>query len=59
MENAFYFNLNTLLVLGIFQFFFSISDHVGKILVKKDRGNFKIYDIINWITNNCNTNIAR
>ena len=30
-----------------------------KMLDKKDKVNFKIYDVTAWLTNNCNTNIAQ
>ena len=52
MKNAFYFTLNALLVLEIFQFLFSICGHAGKKLDKKVKINFKIYDVTNWVTSN-------
>ena len=33
--------------------------HVGKTLDKKANVNFKVYEVINWETNNCNTHIAQ
>ena len=33
--------------------------HIGKRLVKKVKVNFKIRDVVNWGTNNCNTYIAQ
>ena len=34
------------------------SSHAGKRLAKKAKGNFKVYNVINWETNNYNTHIA-
>ena len=28
-------------------------------LIKKIKADFKFYDVIAWLTNNCNTNIAQ
>ena len=33
--------------------------HVAKRLDKKDKVNFKFYDVTAWLTNNCNTHIGR
>ena len=33
--------------------------HVEKRLDKKDKVNFKFYDVTAWLTNNCNTHIAQ
>ena len=30
-----------------------------KCIDKKDKVNFKIYDVKNWLTNNCNTDIVQ
>ena len=32
---------------------------VEKRLDKKDKVNFKFYDVTAWLTNNCNTHIAQ
>ena len=55
MKNAFYFTSEATFVLKIFKIFFYC---VAKQLDKKDKINFKIYDVITWLTNNCNTLIA-
>ena len=53
---AFYFILKALFVLKIFRFLFWLFGHVVKRLDKKDKVNFKFYDIRAWLTgNNCNT----
>ena len=31
--------------------------HVAKRLDKKDKADFKFYDVTVWLTNNCNTHI--
>ena len=49
------FTLNTLLVLMIFKFLSCIF--VENDLIRKGKVNFKIYDAITWLTNNCNTHI--
>ena len=33
--------------------------HVAKLLDKKDKVNFKFYDVTAWLINNCNTHIAQ
>ena len=50
MKNAFYFMLKALFVLEIFTLF----GYVEKRLDKKVDVNFKIYDVIDWATNNYN-----
>ena len=60
MKNAFYFILKALFVLKV-QFLHFCPDffgRVGKRLAKKAKFNSKIYDVIDWETNNHNTNIA-
>ena len=57
MKNAFYFTLKALLALKIFKFFFLLFDHVKKGLDQKGKLNFKICDVMTWLTNNCNTHI--
>ena len=48
MKNAFYFALKALFVLKIFKF-------LSWLWSCKKTVNFKIYDVITWLTNNCNT----
>ena len=50
MKNAFYFMLKALFVLEIFTLF----GYVEKRLDKKVDVNLKIYDVIDWATNNYN-----
>ena len=50
MKNAFYFTSKAL---------FGLVGHVAKRLDKKDKFNFKFYDVTAWLTNNCNTHIAQ
>ena len=57
MKNVFYFMLKALLVQEIFNFLSWIG-YLGKLLDKKVKVNFKIYDHIDWITNNYNTYIV-
>ena len=57
MKNAFYFTLKSLFVLRIFKFLSWLFGHAEKRLDLKDKVNFKIYDVITWLTNNCNKHI--
>ena len=59
MKNAFDFILNALFVLNIFKFCHDFLVMQKKPLDKKDKINFKIYDITTWLTNSCNTHIAQ
>ena len=59
MKNAFYFTSKARFVLKAFKFLCSLIDHVAKRLDKKDKVNFKFYDVTAWVTNNCNTHIAQ
>ena len=43
----------------IFEFLSWLFGHVAKWLDKKDKVNFKFYDVTVWLTNNCNTHIAQ
>ena len=56
-KNAFNFTLKGLFVLKIFKFLSSFFDHVEKRPDQKDKGNFKMYDVTTWLTNNFNTHI--
>ena len=59
MKNAFYFTLKALFVLKIFKFLFRLFGQVAKLHDKKDRIDFKFYDVTAWLTINCNTHIAQ
>ena len=59
MKNAFYFTSKTLFLLKIFKFLFLLFGLVAKRLDKKDKVNFKFYDVTTWLTNNCNTHTAQ
>ena len=59
INNAFYFTLNALFVLKVFEFLSWLFSHVEKRLDWKDEVNFKIDDVTTWLTNNCNPHIAR
>ena len=45
MKNAFYFTSKALFVLKIFKFLSWLFGHVAKELDKKDKVNFKVYDV--------------
>ena len=47
----------SLFILKILNFFPDYCDHVGKV-DKKVMLNFKVFDVINFEKNNCNTDIA-
>ena len=55
----FYFTSKSLFVLKIIKFLSWFIGHVAKRLDKKDRVNFKFYDLKVWLTNNSNTHIAQ
>ena len=59
IKNAFYFILKALFVLKIFRFLSWLFGHVNKLLEKKYKVNFKIYDVTTSLTHNCNTDIAQ
>ena len=59
MTNAFYFTSTALFILKIFKFLSRLFDHVAKRLDKKDKVNFKFYDVPAWLSNNFNTHIAQ
>ena len=44
----FYFALSALLILKMFKFLFSLFGHAEKRLDKKDKIDFKIYDVTTW-----------
>ena len=59
MKNAFHFILKALSLLKIFKLLSQLFGHVGKTTWLEKKGNFKIYDVTTWFTNNCNTHIAQ
>ena len=59
MKIAFCFTSEDLFVLKIFKFLSWLFGHVAKRLNKKDKVNFKSYDVTTWLANNCNTHIAQ
>ena len=59
MKNPFCLTLKALSVLKIFKFVSWLSDHVEKRLDQKDKVNFRIYEVISWLINNCNTHVVR
>ena len=59
MKNAFYFTSKALFVLKIFKFLSWLFGRIAKRLDKKFKVNFKFYDVTAWLTNNCNTHIAK
>ena len=59
MKSAFNFTSKALFVLKIFKFWSRLFGQVVKQLDKKDRVNFKSYDVTDWLTSNRNTHIAQ
>ena len=59
IKNAFYFILKALFGLKIFKCLSLLFGDEEKHFDKKDKFNFKIYDVKTWETNNCNTHIAQ
>ena len=59
MKNAFYFASKALFVLEIFKLLSRHFGHVVKRLDKKNKVNFKFYDVTSWLKNNWNTHIAQ
>ena len=59
IKNAFYFISKVFFVPKIFQFLSWLFGHVAKWLDKKDKVNFKFYEVTAWLANNCNTNIVQ
>ena len=54
MKNTFYFTSKALFVLKIFKCFSWLFDHVGKRHDKKNKVNFKFYEVTACVTNTCN-----
>ena len=59
MKNAFYVTLKILFVLKVLKCLSLLFDHVGKRLDWKHKVNFKIDEIVAWLTNNYNAHIAQ
>ena len=59
MKNDFYFTSKALFVLKIFKFLSWLFRHVVKWLDKKDKVDFKFYEVTAWLTSNCNTHIVQ
>ena len=59
MKNAFDVTLKILFVLKVFKCLSLLFDHVGKRLDWKDQVNFKIDEIVAWLTNNYYAHIAQ
>ena len=57
MENIFYM-LKALFVLNTLTFLFWILGYAEKQIEDQAKSNFKICDVTEWITNNCNTRIT-
>ena len=57
MKNVFHFILKDLFVLKILKLCIKFLVMMEKRLDKKVTVNFKIYDVKNWLTSNCNTPI--
>ena len=55
MKNTFCFMLKAIYVLGVFTFLSWLFSCVEKQLDTKAKGNYKIYDFTDWITNNYKT----
>ena len=51
MKNAFYFNSKTIFVLKIFKFLSWLFGHVTTWVDKKDKVNFKFYEVTAWLAN--------
>ena len=59
IKNASYFTSKALFVLKIFKFLSRLFGHVAKRLDKKDKVNFKFYDVTAWLKDNRNAHIAQ
>ena len=59
MKNAFHFTSKALSDLKIFKFLSCLFGHVGKRLDKRDKVNFKFYDITALSTNTYAAHIAQ
>ena len=59
MKNALSFTSKALFVLKIFKFLSRLFGHVAKRLDKKDKVNFRFYDVTAWLKDNRNAHIAQ
>ena len=60
IKNAFYFTLKALFIISRYlNFCPDFYDHAGKQFDKKNKVNFKIYDIKNWETDNYNIHFTQ
>ena len=59
MTNAFYFTSKALFVFKMYKFLSWLFGQVTKLLDKKDKINFKFYNVTAWLTNNCNIHNAQ
>ena len=59
MENAFYFTSKALFVFKVFKFLSWFFGHIARPLDKKDKVNFKFYDVTTSLTNNGNKKIVQ
>ena len=53
------FTSKALFVLKVFKFLYWIFGHVAKWLDKKDKVNFKFYNVTAWLINTCDTHIVQ
>ena len=51
MRNTFHFTLKALFVAKIFKFLSCVFGHVAKLLVEKDKVDFRFYDVTAWLIN--------
>ena len=58
-EKWFLFHLKSSFLSQDIQFFVLTFGYVEKQFDQKDRVNFKIYDVTNWLTKNCNTHTGQ
>ena len=58
-EKCFLFHVESSFLLWDIYIFVQLFGHVEKRLDKKAMVNFKIYEVIDWTTNNCNIHIAQ
>ena len=59
MKNAFYFSSKFFSFSRYLTFYLDFFGPVAKQLDQKGKVNLKIYDVTDWLTNNCNTHIAQ
>ena len=57
MKNTFHFTLKAPFVLKIFKFLSCVFGLVAKLLDKKDKVDFRFYDVTAWLINDYNTYI--